>query len=161
MASKKIQLLDLVTDQEKDQITKKVYSKFKQRSVKTKLFRIPVSAIFKTTLSDSIKNLQTLEEKFSNYKSTDLKTTIISSDWGHEQIEFYVLDKEPDKDFKKRVDTEIKLRIKLLNEKKNKSHIAAEEKKIANKKILLKAMEELGPEIYEIFEEITNKNNNK
>jgi hypothetical protein len=158
MASQKIQLLDLVTDQEKDQITKKVCSKFKQRSVKNKLFRMPVSSIFKNTLSDAIKNLQTLKEKFSNYNSSDLKISLTNSDWGMTHIEFYVLDKEPDKDFKKRVDAEIKLQIRQLNEKKNKSHIANEKKKIANKKIVLKAMQELGPEIYKVFEEL-NKNN--
>jgi hypothetical protein len=149
----------LLTEAEIGEIRKSVLKKLKKKSQITESMAVNVNQIFKAGASN-----ETID-KFKEYQATvahkwhvqphEIQLKQHNYDW--RAVVFYILRDEAEVEFEKRVEAAVQKRIITANNLKLKKLAELEKEKKRKKALLIKAIEELGPEIYDVFEELKLK----
>ena len=109
-------------------------------------------------VSDTIERIENFRRTLANNTNSSINDVKIKrSYYNSNTITFFVTREETIEEFNKRVEISASKRINTANRIKRSKLIEAEQERERKKAMLIKAVEELGPEIYEIFEEIKLK----
>lgn len=153
-----------------EDIEKEVRDEFFKKQVRKRVKRISSYSISKLIQKDSVNDvinrLNSRKEEVA--KKFGVSSSIIQMDWVHDYggglLVFSVYRDETDEQFEKRIQRKIKLdwtdwkfqKEMIERRKRRKKELAAQEQENA-----IKAIEVLSGDIYEIFQEINKRNNEK
>jgi hypothetical protein len=79
--SQKIQLLDLVSETEKEKITNNAFANIKRKNKEITIMNKDISLIFNGTLSSAIKKMKKIESEISSYPNAKIKISVFTSGW--------------------------------------------------------------------------------
>jgi len=161
MARKTTQVPAMVlTPEEIREITELASKKLKRKTNITKSMSVAYHQIIADgkNVSDTIERIENFRRTLANNTNSSINDVKIKrSYYNSNTITFFVTREETIEEFNKRVEISASKRINTANRIKRSRLIEAEQERERKKAMLIKAVEELGPEIYEIFEEIKLK----
>jgi len=151
----------ILTKQECNKIFEDVKSKATKQQVEIDLGTISGQAVFhNVTMNLAIKRLEKIRNEVSianSIPADQIKTAVVS--WN--QIKLYIKRYETDDELMVRVRTEASEKIKSINNVRRKKILEEAKRKEKDKKELARIVANLGPEIYEVFEQIKKNENDK
>jgi len=151
----------ILTKQECNKIFEEVKSKATKQQVEIDLGTVSQQAVFQNaTINLAIKRLEKIRNEVSisySVPADQIKTHIE----GWNQIRLYIKRYETDDEVMARVRIEASEKIKNINNVRRKKILEEAKKKEKDKKELARIVANLGPEIYEVFEQIKRNENDK
>lgn len=147
---------ELLTKQEKDKIYEKVSSKMSKQLIEVDFGTSHFDRLFNATVNLVIKRLERLRNEISIQHGVPADQIKVDHKWS--VVRFYMKREETDKEFSIRVEKEVKSEISRIEGLRRKKLIELSKQKEKDKKELARIIANLGPEIYEVFEEIKKQN---
>jgi uncharacterized protein YlbG (UPF0298 family) len=158
MARTKIEKPLVLTEQEEQKIRESVKLKRKTnlvKSIQISFNQLIVDSKEADCTIDKIKEYINMMAQNAGVAQNLVKLKIVKNSYhSSPYIIFYVNTEETLEEFNKRVNISIAKKIITANNNKLRKIAEEEKEKQKKKALLIKAIEELGPEIYDIFDEI-------
>jgi len=155
---------EVVLTEEEIQKVRKAYSRTLKRKTKlTKSMSVDANYCFAEgkPFSETIQKIQDYAALLAEKANGSIENVCIKRNNSYyassNSMLFYIIKEESEQEFNIRLEQYLKKKIEIANRDKRRRLIAEAKEKERKKAILLNAIEELGPEIYDIFEEIKLK----
>lgn len=155
---------EVVLTEEEIQKVRKAYSRTLKRKTKlTKSMSVAASHCFVEgkPFSETIQKIQDYAALLAEKSDSSIENVYIKRNNSYyassNTMLFYIVKEESEQEFNIRLEQHLKKKIEIANRDKRRRLIAEAKEKERKKAVLLNAIEELGPEIYDIFEEIKLK----
>jgi len=157
----------VLTEEEVQKIRKAGSHTLKRKTKLTKSMSVAASHCFAENkpFTDTIQKIQEYAALLAEKSNGSIENVYIKRNNSYyassNSMLFYIVKEESEQEFNIRLEQHLKKKIDIANRDKRRRLIAEAKEKERKKAILLNAIEELGPEIYNIFEEIKLKEPNK
>lgn len=155
---------EVVLTEEEVQKIRKAYSRTLKRKTKlTKSMSVSASHCFAEgkPFTETIQKIQEYAAQLAEKSDSSIENVYIKRNNSYyassNTMLFYIVKEESEQEFNIRLEHHLKKKIEAANRDKRRRLVAEAKEKERKKAILLNAIEELGPEIYDIFEEIKLK----
>jgi len=144
----------ILTKAEREELFEKIKAKMTRKDVTLEFGTVSADAIFRNaTIDQAIKRLEKVRNEVSishTVPADQIRTSVEA--W--QRIKLYVKRPETDAEFLVRVKREANQKINSINNDHRKKILQEAKQKEKDKKELARIMANLGPEIYEVFEQI-------
>jgi len=153
----------VLTDEEVQKIRKAHSHSLKRKTKLTKSMSVTTNHCFVEgkPLFETIQKIQQYAALLAQKSNASVEDVHIKRNNSYyassNSMLFYIIKEESEQEFNTRLEQYLNKKIDAANKDKRKTMIVQAKEKQRKKAILLNAIEELGPEIYDIFEEIKLK----